>query len=318
MKTTKALLTAALVIGSTACGKQAQLSADEARQAMPSSDQAQIATPGGSALTTDGSSPSSALTVSTRAEYATDTLVLSSAVNGSVASMLLLVSTVVQLPPTGCADDSCTWGPWSASALAPNEFELVVTKEGDHHYTWALQGRSKGSTDFLALVSGEAFTTDVRYVGHGTLLIDLDKAASLHEITDGSPTGTISAAYDNTSGKHLTVQFVDTQDMNVPSQKVNAAYQFSETSDGGDLQVATRNLTTGATLALHSRWTATGAGRGDAQFDGDITLGRSQCWSDAPGLDLVFQVTDPVADSDTGDVSACAFATAELPTITIP
>ena len=109
-----------------------------------------------------------------------------------------------------------------------------------------------------------------------------------------------------------------TQDSTNPQQKDNASYQFSKAANGGDLQVATRNLTTGATLQLHSRWTASGAGRGDASFSqGTSVVTRSQCWDTASTLfNLVFQSTGSVVD--TGSESACAFAPAAAPTITLP
>ena len=126
------------------------------------------------------------------------------------------------------------------------------------------------------------------------------------------------------SGRHVSVQFIGTQDDQNPAQKINAAYQFASTSAGGDLQVSTRNLTTDEKLQLHSRWTGVGAGRGDASYsNGGLTYTRSQCWDGATTLfDLTYQVTDPVVASglnpDMGDPSACVFATAELPTITVP
>lgn len=305
------------------CGANPQtITAEEARTAVPISTQTEIGAPGagGTAVPNALVAPQAAQTVVT-AEYAADTIALATAVNGGVAWALGVVSFVASLPPTTCAGDTCTWGPGSG-ALEVNDWQLTVTKKDVSDYVWALQGRPKTSpsASWIALLSGEAFTTGVRHVGHGTLLVDFDAAAGLaRKTTDPAPqTGRIAGTYDNTAGARVALQFLGTNDHTNPQQKVNVAYQFSATSAGGDLQVATRNLTTAASLQLHSRWTGTGAGRGDASYSaGGQTITRSQCWDAASALfDLVYQSTGSAVD--VGTESACAFASKALPTITAP
>jgi hypothetical protein len=320
MKRAIALTIAALTV---ACGGKT-LTAEEARSAMPGAGQAQIGTPepSGQALTV-APGASEVVTFST-AEYASDTIALAAAVNGGVAWTLAIVELVVQFPPTTCAGDTCTWGPGS-NAFEVNDWELTVTKKEDKDYLWKLTGRPKTdpSVGFITLVSGEAFTTGVRHVGHGTLLIDFDAALGLaRKTTDPTPqVGKISATYDNTSGSKVSAQFLGTQDAVFPSQRVNAAYQFSANASGGDLEAATRNLTSDVQLTLHSRWTGTGAGRGDASFTDALgTYSRSQCWDGATTLfNLVYQVTSPIDPGlDMGSESACAFASSAPPTVTVP
>jgi hypothetical protein len=319
----RAIALIASVLLTAACGGKT-ITAEEARGAVPGASQAQVgvpdqqgqaltATPGGSEATSD-----------VTAEYAAETIALAAAVNGGVAFTLGIVELVVSLPPTSCSGDTCTWGPGSGP-LEVNDWQLTVTKKADNDYVWALAGRPKTDpgAGFTSIVSGEAFTTGVRHVGHGTLLVDMDAAAGLaHKTTDPQnlSVGTISATYDNTSGRNVSVQFLGTKDPAEPTQTVNAAYQFAATASGGDLQVATRNLTTQAALTLHSRWTDTGAGRGDAAFTlGGVTFSRSQCWDGASTLfNLVYQVTSPDDLSGTGSESACAFSPAQPPTITAP
>lgn len=317
MKRALVLVAAAL----TACGGSQKLTAEEARNAMPGASQAQLGTPeGGAALT--------AVVGATyhTAEYADATRMLAGSVNLGIGWTLGVVEAVVtNLPPTSCAEDTCTWGPGSG-AFDVNDWQITVTKKDVNDYTWTLQGKSKSdpAAQWIAFVSGEAFTTGTKHVGHGTLNIDLDAAAGLARQTgETAQSGKITSTYDNTSGRQVSVLFVGTQDDNVPTQKVNAAYQFASSSTGGDLQVATRNLSTLAELQLHSRWTAVGAGRGDASyFDGVAqTYTRSQCWDGAGSLfNLTYQATTPVAAglTDMGAETSCVFATAQLPTITVP
>ncbi len=322
MKRAIALVTTGLL--AAACGGK-PITAEEARTAMPGASQAQIGVPEqqGQALT---AAPAGNEVTGdfTTAKYAADTIALAVAVNGGVAFTLGVVELVVAFPPTSCSGDTCTWGPGSG-ALEVNDWQLTVTKKDDNDYVWALAGHPKTdpSAGFTTIISGEAFTTSVRHVGHGTLLVDMDAAAGLaRKTTDPQdlPVGKISATYDNTSGRHVSVQFLGTRDSDAPTQKVNAAYQFAATSSGGDLQVATRNLTTEAALTLHSRWIDTGAGRCDAAYKlGSLTYARSQCWDGASTLfNLVYQLTSPADTSDTGSESACAFSPAQQPNITAP
>lgn len=316
MKRAIALTVAALT---AACGGSQHLTAEEARNAMPGASQAQIGTPSPSGQALTAAPAPSALT----AAYASDTIALAAAVNGGVAWTLAIVDLVVQFPPTTCAVDTCTWGPGSG-ALEVNDWELTVTKKAEQDYLWQLSGRPKTdpSVGFITFVSGEAFTTGVRHVGRGTLLIDFDAALGLaRKTTDPAPqVGKISATYDNTSGGKVSAQFLGTQGSFIPSQKVNAAYQFSANASGGDLQAATRNLTSGVQLTLHSRWTGTGAGRADASFSDVLgTATRSQCWDGASTLfNLVYQATTPVDPGDGGFEASCAFAPASPPTIAAP
>jgi hypothetical protein len=323
MKRTILVLTAALA----ACGtssSNAPLSAAEARNAMPTTSQAQIATPApSSSLASDPVAKAASANV--ESDYAFDTVTYAAAVNGGVAFTLGIVQAVVNWPPTSCSGATCTWGPGSGP-LDLNVYELVVTKVADEDYTWALQGYPKTDTNkaFITFVSGEAFTTSVKEVGHGTILADMDAAQQLAYLTPPTQVGKISAQYDNRTGVDVSVQFLGTPDAEHAGELVNAAYQFTGAENGGDLQVAAQNTTSQDILLLHSRWTATGAGRGDAQFESTTaTYTESECWDSASTIfNLLYETQNAEVvfpeGGTTADESLCAFAPAELPTITPP
>jgi hypothetical protein len=322
----RAIALIASVLLTAACGDGEPITAEEARKAMPSAEQAQIATPSGSsslAVSGGGSAlvakPRSGDVAVGGAPFAADTIVLAGAVNGGVAWTLGFVKFIASLPPTKCEGDTCTWGPGSG-ALDLNEFKLTVTKVDDH-FTWAFAGRPKSNSsgDFTTFVSGNAWPSGTEYVGHGDLTIDLAATEGLEHLgSDPDPQGKIVVTnYDNRSARHLEVQFLGMSDGAASVKGTNAAYQFDATSAGGDLQVATRNLDTGVTLELHSRWDATGAGRGDAAVSDTVVYTESQCWSSAAtGLAETYDVKS--TGEETGLVSTCVYPDAVLPTITAP
>ena len=327
MKRTIASLAAAAALA--ACGGGSKtLTADEARAAVPGADQAKLAVPGGSSAAATAAGGAFALTAGAQAEYARDTIALAGAVNLGVVWTLGVVETVVGFPATSCAGAACTWGPWgSDQPFEVNLWQLTVTRVDDAQYQWALAGQPKATpaAPFTTVVSGTAFPSGVRHVGHGSFVLDLDAAASLPRKL-GEPdaqSGRIEATYDNRTDRSVGVKFVGTDDASAPGTQVNAAYPFVGQPGGGDLQVATRNLTSGARFTLHSRWTATGAGRGDASFSQDVnTVARSQCWdanTASPPFALLYQTTSPgAATDDGGSETACAFSQAVPPSITAP
>ena len=321
MKRTIAALTAAAALA--ACGGgNTPITAEEARTAMPSAQQAQIAVPQTAALT-GALRGTEAVTSGTPAEYATDTIALATSVNVGVVWTLRVVEAVAALPATACAGATCTWGPWT-NVFEVNTWQLTVTKVDDGHYAWGLAGQPKSnpSLGFVTFVSGNAFPTGVRHVGNGDFVADFDEAAKLDSLDSRPQSGRIEATYDNRTGASVAVKFLGTDDDSAPNTKVNAAYQFQATATGGDLQVASGNLTSNAKLTLHSRWTGTGAGRGDASFfDGaSTTYTRSQCWDgNTTRFNLLYQVTSPVQPSDTGVETSCGtFVPAAPPTIAAP
>jgi hypothetical protein len=301
---------AAAACGGTTAGP---ITAEEARNAIPSQDQAKIDVP-------QSSGQSSALTATSRsgeavvaaADFAKLTIWLSGSVNLGVAAPLVLVRTIVDFPPTSCEGSTCTWGPGS-SWHDLNEFELTVTK-ADDHYAWALSGRPKStpSADFTPVIYGNSWPSGQRWVGHGDFTVDLDAAASkLDHFEDPATTGKVEVTnYDNRNGQQqVSVNFLGMADEDHPGHEINTAYQYQNGSVGGDLQVATSDVVTGVGITLHSQWKPTGEGRGDAHVtDAPAPYDRSQCWGAASsGFALLYDSLGP-----SGDPSLCAFDEAPL------
>lgn len=316
------IVSMAAALSLTACGGGA-ITAQEARGAMPSSSQATIPAPESSssaqALSAAGSTSADATVA--MAPFAAESRALAHAVNGGVVWTLDLVQLVAALPPTSCTGDTCTWGPGSG-ALDLNDWKLTVTKIDDH-YAWSLAGQPKAraAAGFATIVSGNAWPSGVPHVGHGDVLFDLDAGGTLdHLASDPAGTGKITVAYDNRAGRTLDVEFLGMTDEHDASQRANARYRYADGAAGGDLQVATKNTTTNATLGLHSRWLPGGAGRGDAvATDANGTWQVSECWgAGSDGFALVYQLSTPAQASDTGSESACAFAPASYPEFVSP
>lgn len=313
MKRALVLVAAAL----TACGG-AKIDATAARNALPTSAAVQIATPDqttSQALTAGGSA---AVATAPQSGAYQLTHGLAAAVNGGVGVWIGLLELVVALPPTSCAADTCTWGPWTdQNPLNPVNatYELTVTKQGDAQYAYAFKAAPGTATAFVDIVAGSVTTDGVPHHGAGSFTIDLDAARTINPAS--ADTGKLAVTHDNTAGLKIGVTFTgctEQHDQSHLGEKLNAAYAFDQGSTSGDLQVAVHYLTTGAQFTLESRWDMTGAGRCDLTYQSPTPGQGSECWGARPAFSLLYNSLDPAYQ----DPSGCVFQTAQYASLTVP
>jgi hypothetical protein len=237
--------------------------------------------------------------------------------NGGSAWVLVLIHTIVQFPVTSVSGDTYTWGPWSG-ALDPAEYKLEVHDVGDGTYTYQLSGRNKTTpgSDFEVVIDGSADPRPGELLGNGRFLVDLDASKRVNPI-DATPNdrGQIDVAYD-LAARHLDLGIMSTD---AEGQPVLADYSYNRALDGGgdmvfDVEGDAGGTTLNEKITLRSRWQPDGAGRADARLaGGDLADGATaaECW------DTTFRrvyYADSVNFAPTeGDVSACAYGTADLP-----
>jgi hypothetical protein len=211
--------------------------------------------------------------------------------NGGIVWTLAIVRYVTAFPPTSHDDTSATWGPW-IDDQGLNRWKLTVTRNGDA-YDWALaaQPGSNPAAAFVNLVAGTAHPVD-RDHGSGTFTLNFDAQDALDHgaLWQKEDYGQLVVNYDNTQNPTVGALFIgghkrdDDQD---PSNDhlMNAAYSFTDAASGGELQIAFEDLTSAETVALRTRWSAGGAGRGDAHYNGPNGAGgrvdyfESECWA---------------------------------------
>ena len=207
------------------------------------------------------------------------------------------------------AGETAVWGPYT-EPLKANAWRLTVTKVAKHQFAWHLDGKPKASDDsaFVVVLSG-MHTRAVDSVGHllhgfgsGAFSIDWDAAATLpdarrqrrrgvvHLLAAGIPAATVA----------IDVAFHGIMDKDRKGEIFDAVYHYAATRGaGGDLQYGANQDdypgpgptgTAKETLALHSRWQETGAGRSDVRVTGgDLAISplvmatSSECWNrDSP------------------------------------
>jgi hypothetical protein len=326
---TKTIAVVALAALAAGCSKETKITAQEARDALPSAEALQIDTPEDTAaraaqaiqaMAVGGQAEPAAAEFKpgfwSTSEYARWTYFTAWTVNGGAWWTLTLLRFVTIFPPTQCEEGSCTWGPWvedSANPMTPGldikRWRLVVTKVDEGHFTYVLSAENAlDPQGFLPIVSGVAFPKNP-WQGHGEFTIDFDNARRLPEPKEDY--GVLTIAYDNESALSVDATLVGGRNVEDGSH-INAAYAFDATAAGGELQVAfeTRDDVSAIDrVSLRSRWDSTGAGRGDARIyltdpPWTLTAEASECWdSRVGGFDLTYD-TDPAF----GSVEGCPAA----------
>ena len=336
-------LAAAALATLAACGGTSQSLEQRSREAMPSKDSVAVATPksSASALRADRGNTSSSFTQdqqdSTVGQVSGSyllTVTLAGSINGAVIWTLGLIETISDLPPTSCTSDTCTWGPGSG-ALDPADWKLEVKHDATADtFAYALSGRAKAGGDgqFHSVVTGVAKPTVIPHRGSGSFVVDFDAGKVINPLS--TDLGKLEVDYSNAvAGQgHIDAQFLGVRDGDHPGdathppQQLNAAYGFDEdAAGGGSLQIAFRNLTTLDTVAIHSRWKSSGAGRGDEAVHINGASGSfyeaqlSECWSKPPFLVTYFHTSDAAhLGADSGSAADCAFTDVSAATKTAP
>jgi hypothetical protein len=242
-------------------------------------------------------------------------------VNGGAVFVLTLLDAITKNPPTTQQGNTAVWGP-GHDALSPNTYRLTVVNTQGDEYAYKLEGRANAAPDsaFVPLITG-AHKAASDTVGHGGFLVDFDAAATLPE--HGQDVGSIEFAYGNdgdTGAVGVAARFEGVRDQDTGGT-VNANYAYlSIPNVGGGFEFAVRknlNPNEGSTLenfSIKSRWTASGAGRSDAQVSGG-DLGAQQatwneCW-DSSFLSQFLAVSYDTAAGYGTEASGCAIQGAE-------
>lgn len=302
----KSLFTATVAASLVACVQQTEAPSD-LKRAIPTAEQVKIKLP-----------ESQARAIGQLAEWYVATRDVTRTFNGGSAWVLLLVHTIVQFPVTSVDGDTYTWGPWS-NALDPAEYKLDVREVGDGTYEYKLSGRSKteANAQFEVVIDGFADPRMGDLKGNGRFLLDFDASRRVNPIdSDPNARGTVTVQYD-LAARRLDLTIDSTNEAGEP---ILADYAYNETLDGGGDMVFNVTGDAGGTTAkeqitLRSRWQSNGAGRADARLTGgDLAAPgaiASECWSTM--FKRVYYTDNVNFEPTEGNVSDCAFGTADLP-----
>lgn len=329
------LLSLGLALATTA-GACAKDDGDDFKDGVPQSQDVALVVPGngasGSALTADGTTAIQGGLLGQQADFYKVTRDVTVVVNTATISVLALVKTVTNYPPTSVEMDTAVWGPYT-DPLSPNTWRLTVNRLARGQFHYVLEGKPKIANDaaYVTVLSGDHTLADpaahrrrnVPAYGSGNFVIDWNAAQTLPEHDDN--VGTAAFTYSRlsaTANVTIDVTFTQVKDKDT-GMLIDAGYAYSAVpSMGGTFDfkltkdfVAT--TTALETMSIRSRWQETGAGRSDVMLSGgDLAAApattpatASECWdSNFLSVYMTNSYGDPL--KTWGAESSCAFTPA--------
>jgi hypothetical protein len=291
--------------------------ADRFRQALPAKDEVALKVPGSAGGSAGGSSTQSIrplgggpIGVTSSAEYYRFTRDITDAVDWTTAIILGAIEIVVHSPPTTIDAKHAVWGPGNGSALDPVVWRFTVTEVGTDEYDYALEGQRKGTTDFVAVLTGHGWGETRPEHKTGWFQADNDAFASL-DPDRGHDTGTTKVTFDLTKlPRAIGVDLKPSPDKGFANIEVTHA-----DAGAGSVEItALANIDKSQSAQLEnvhlvSRWLSDGSGRADAELTGGdlpFTVDASECWSDT--FTRVYYKDTVNYEPATGDASACSLA----------
>jgi hypothetical protein len=207
--------------------------------------------------------------------------------NGLLDFFLGVLDTVRQQPPTSRADDSRTWGPFSAADVPGFQFQVTIALTGTEPrdtFGWRIQARKNGEPDFFDLVRG-SFQSSPDTVRRGMGAIEVPVKDVRGRLTldpqfqqlDQIVIGYQTASFPQTTQMGFTFAPGNTSGFS------QAGYGSERREDGSGAMVFALS-TTDANIrkaTVRSRWLKDGAGASQLTVDEGTYRGatRVECWN---------------------------------------
>lgn len=217
-------------------------------------------------------------------------------VNVVTGVVLVSVWAVVHTPPSELGEDQAVWGPYEGDALDPVRWRLTVTRVGEHHFRYVLDGQAKAAGEgsaFLTVLDGDGYSKKSDLHGDGTFALNLDNARTLDPARHAEDSGSVTVTHDlpaDIGRRRNALPRVVTASV----QAGNGEWleiQSSANSDGtgslslqGFVDLDDSHATLREDVSVESRWRATGAGRSDIELSGgDVPVDADpvkavECW----------------------------------------
>jgi hypothetical protein len=241
-----------------------------------------------------------------RATFYTVTRQTTSDFNNGLGGFLAGIQSIVTQPPSQESGPHAVWGPTNDALATSNyRFEAEKTAPGSFNYAFSAKLKSEPDTAWQMVVQGAGHRVD-----------DAHALGEIHVHND------LARRYDDTNhaDQNYAIHFDSTVDPRVvdiyfdKAGIADAEYHYTEAHDGsGSFQFSHLEDLDGdgtlETLAIVSRWLASGAGRADVVAKGgSLTgqmgmMGMTECWDASFGRTFYAENGNVVE----GDPATCAY-----------
>jgi len=261
----------------------------------------------------------SALLNTSEAELAKATHDVVATFNGMLGTVLAGIEAIRSYEPTSRGADSRTWGPIADSSAPGWQWQFQMTKQSDGSFTYEFDREPAGAQPdaWFAFVSGQFLPSPGVRRGTGSFTLDTGPSRAA-----GYPLDSGTAKIDTVTFSYATASYPINVAMNLvnypnypdltTTNTVDYAYVGQSGGEGQMSFTIMGNLITATpapeTVAVVSRWLATGAGEANLTVESgdDDGLMQTECWDtsfDATYNDKPWQPDQDVGTP--GDLSPC-------------
>ena len=242
-------------------------------------------------------------------------------VNVVTAVVLVSVWAVVHTAPSELDADHAVFGPYEGDALEPARYRLTVTRIGEHHFRYVLEGQKKSGGDYLSVLDGDGYSRASESHGDGEFVLDLDNAKRLDPTRHAADSGTVTIAHDlprdvgrryDALPRTLTATVAPGADASLVITSTAREDHTGELDVTAHVDIDDSHATALEDVSIVSRWRATGAGRadvgisgGDVPAEGFASVTAVECW----GTDFsrVYYADSADIEPTEGNAAECAY-----------
>lgn len=241
-------------------------------------------------------------------------------VNVVTAVVLVSVWAVVHTEPAEIDEDHAVWGPFEGDALDPARYRLTVTRIGEHHFRYVLEGQKKSGGEYMNVLDGDGYSRKSDLHGDGQFVLDLGNAKILDPSRHQNDSGEVTIAHElpEDIGRHrdalprtITATVAPEGEASVTITSIAHEDHTGEVDVSAHVDIDDTHLTALEDVSVVSRWKATGAGRsdigivgGDLPAAGFTSVTAVECW----GTDFSrVYYSDTAGNPTEGNASECVF-----------
>jgi hypothetical protein len=203
-------------------------------------------------------------------------------------------------------------------------FRLSVNRIGENHFEYVLEGQSKAggsSAPYLTVLTGDGYSRKSEFHGDGAFEIDLDNARALDPARHAGDSGTVTIEHELPEAigrKHDALPRTITASLRPAGDEYLVITSTAREDHTGELvvegEVDLEDSATSAreSVAITSRWRATGAGRADIDLSGGDLIDAGfesvtavECWGTS--FSRVFYKDSVEFQPTEGNESDCAY-----------
>lgn len=243
-------------------------------------------------------------------------------VNVVTAVVLVSVWAVVHTEPSEISEDEAVWGPFDGDALDPVRYRLTVTRIGEHHFRYVLDGQKKsGGGEFLTVLDGDGYSRASSSHGDGQFVLDLGNAKLLDPSRHTNDSGSVTIVHDlpeDIGRRHdalprtIVATVAPDGDASLTITSIANEDHTGKLGVSAHADIDDPHNTALEDVTVTSRWKSTGAGRSDIGISGGDVAAAGfdlvtavECW----GTDFseVYYSDSEGFQATVGDPSECAY-----------